>query len=333
MRVADSNKHREAASGGPVAVVGSNCPLGRHLVEGLLAAGRTVHAFCRVGWSVPWQWTTHRAFRSAEFDLVDATALARGLESASQIVWLPQLREECDRSGGPDSNVHALHLVCEQAPRHPRKIVLLSSGGSVYGNPVSLPVPETHPCRPIGPYGLSKKRLEDCLRQNIERTPGLSGVVLRSANIYGAYWLEMGARGCIGAFSRSLLAGDPVTLIAGGKALRDFVHVSDVNCAIVAALACEQRLAIWNVGSGVGVEILEVLCAISQILNRAPSAIIPINARPSDVDRIVLDIGRIKRESSWRPSVPLYEGLRSVLSAKRLSRATEGQYRDLAAVR
>jgi UDP-glucose 4-epimerase len=107
-------------------------------------------------------------------DSLDASALERSLKAASQIVWLTQCPEEPAGGGAKDPNVEALNLVCAHPARAGRKIVLLSSGGSVYGPPGSLPVAEIHPHRPLGAYGLSKKRLEDSLTQNIERIAGLS---------------------------------------------------------------------------------------------------------------------------------------------------------------
>ena len=295
----------------PVAVVGANCPLGRHLVEYLLAAGKPVFGLYRSGWTPPFDWTRNRAFHGERFDLNDTRHLSQLLDATNQIIWLSQSRE--NTGGSKDINVEALHLVCSHTPSTGRKIVLLSSGGSIYGNPQSLPVKETHPCLPLSSYGLSKKRLEAVLSKNVKRISGLSGVVLRSANIYGRYWLEPGMRGCVGAFARSLMGNAPVTLIAGGRALRDFVHVNDVNRAIWLALACEESLAVWNVGSGQGTRIFDLLCAMSQILGRVPERLIYLDRRPSDVEGIVLDVERIERACLWRPSIALHDGLKSML--------------------
>jgi UDP-glucose 4-epimerase len=311
MTNSSDHNERSGSAARPVAVVGANCPLGRHLVEYLLAARKPVLGLYRSGWTPPFDWTRNRAFHGERFDLNDARYLAQLLDATNQIIWLPQLRE--DPGSGQDINVEALHLVCSHTPTTGRKIVLLSSGGSIYGNPVSLPVKETHPCLPLNSYGLSKKRLEAVISEDVKRNPGLSGVVLRSANIYGRYWLEVGMRGCVGAFARSLIGNAPVTLIAGGRAVRDFVHVDDVNRAILLALACEESLAVWNVGSGQGIRILDLLCAMSQILGRVPQRFVYLDRRPSDVEEIVLDVERIEEACLWRPSIALHEGLRSAL--------------------
>jgi UDP-glucose 4-epimerase len=302
---------QSGSEAGPVAVVGANCPLGRHLVEYLLAAGKPVFGLYRCGWTPPFDWIRNRAFRGERFDLNDARRLAQLLDATNQIIWLSQSRENTGSSR--DINVEALHLVCSRTPPAGRKIVLLSSGGSIYGNPLSLPVKETHPCLPLSSYGLSKTRMEAVLSKNVKRISGLSGVVLRPANIYGGYWLEPGMRGCVGAFARSLMGNAPVTLIAGGRAVRDFVHVDDVNRAIWLALACEESLAVWNVGSGQGARILDLLCAMSQILGRVPARFIHLDRRPSDVEEIILDLERIEKACLWRPSITLHEGLTSVL--------------------
>ena len=303
-----------------VTVVGATSPLGRHLVEFLLANGYQVRALYRSGHGLPVEWRQNASFHGFSFDLQDTAALPCLLGMERQIVWLAQARENA--TGTPyrsdeDPGVVALRTICRLPAPAGRKIILLSSGGAIYGNPSSLPVNEDHPLDPLGGYGESKKCLEETLATHVGSSSGLSSVVLRCANIYGLHYLAAGARGCIGAFARALIGRRPLTLIAGGRAVRDFVHADDVVAAIMAGLNRPDSMAVWNVGSGEGIRIIEVLRMMCEILGREPEEVLHVAARPADVEEIYLDIAKIRREGPWLPCVPFRRGIESLLSTAR----------------
>jgi UDP-glucose 4-epimerase len=254
----------------------------------------------------------HPAFQGTEIDLANPGALAEALEASKTIIWLVQYRD-VPTTDGRDLNQMALSAVCSRAVRHHRKIVLLSSGGAIYGNPNLLPVSEDHPCRPLSAYGESKRKMEDTLRTNVERNTALSGVILRCGNIYGPNYLASDAMGCIGAFTRAILNHHPVVLVGGGKAIRDFVHVDDVERAILSAIMYDYAFAVWNVGCGVGIQIIRTLEMTSEILGCALGDVIDVDAPPTDVKAIILNIERINRDCAWCPQIHLREGLESML--------------------
>src|SRR5205807_429655 len=134
-------------------------------------------------------------------------------------------------------------------------------------------------------YGKSKKHMEDTLHEACDRTKMLSGVILRPGNIYGRYYLAPNAKGCIGAFARALLAHTPITLVDAGQAVRDFVHVDDVVSGIMSAIHYDRSFTTWNLGSGAGVQVRQVLSMICEILDRSPVGIAPVKS-VTDVDKI-----------------------------------------------
>lgn len=295
-----------------ITVVGATCPLGRNLVDSLLATGFHVHGLYRSPHKLLSTWKRHPAFQGTEFDLINPGALAEALEMSKTIVWLAQYREP-PTTYGQDLNQIALSAVCSRAVHNHRKIVLLSSGGAVYGNPNLLPVSEDHPCRPLNAYGESKRKLEDTLRAHVEYRADLSGVILRCGNIYGPNYLASDAMGCIRAFTLAILNHRPVVLIGRGKAVRDFVHVDDVSRAILSAIMCDHVFAVWNVACGVGIPIIRTLEMTSEMLGCAPVDVINVDAPLTDVKDIVLNIERINRDCAWRPQTDLREGLESML--------------------
>lgn len=305
-----------SASHHSIAVVGATCPLGRHLIEALLASGHSVLALSRSMQKVPLAWKANPRILNRAFDLRDPIGLTAALRDSAQVIWLAHATEQRLASPEPDPNVVALDSVCRAGALFPRRIILVSSGGSVYGPPSSLPVAEQCLRNPKSAYGLVKKRMEDTLETATERQGWLSGIILRPGNIYGKYYLNPGAKGCIGAFARALLANQPITLVAGGRAVRDFIHVDDVVSAVFAVMASDRSFAIWNVGSGVGTKVQKVLQMMSSLLNRIPIGINDVTAPPTDVNEIVLSTTRIRTECSWSPVFTLPTGLRNVLLSR-----------------
>jgi UDP-glucose 4-epimerase len=299
-----------------IAVVGATCPLGRHLVEALVASGHSVLALSRTMQKVPLAWRANPRVLNTVFDLRDPAGLVAALRNSTHVIWLAHAPELLSPSTGHDPNVVALNSVCNARAQSPRKIVLVSSGGSVYGDPISLPVVEECLRNPKSAYGLAKKNMEDALQAATETQNCLSGIVLRPGNIYGKYYLNSGAKGCIGAFARALLAGQQITLLAGGRAVRDFIHADDVVNAIFAVIATDRSFAVWNVGSGIGTQVQKVLEMICSVLNRSPVGINGVPAPPTDVDGIILSTTKIRMECSWSPMVSLPTGLKDILLSR-----------------
>lgn len=294
-----------------VAVVGATCPLGRHLMKALLRSQRQVLGFYRKETALPGWWNQAAGFQAVQFDLEEPASLARLLESSTHIIWLAQSTR---LSSLDDPNVTALQAVLSQS-RHSRRVVLVSSGGTVYGSPEELPVREEHLCRPISPYGRSKRQMEQILLNYAQSDPAISYVIIRPGNIYGQEYLNGEGKGCVAAFAYALLHDLEVPLVEKGLTVRDFIHVDDVVQGILMGLDRTAGSAIWNVGSGTGTRIYTVLEMISTILNRAPKGFRHVQASATDIREIFLDIRRIKDESGWHPTMSLREGLEYTLTS------------------
>jgi UDP-glucose 4-epimerase len=275
----------------PIAVVGAACPLGRALVPALLDAGHHVRAVVHDATRVPTVWRGH-----------PRCEIALTLAGERRVVWLAHAYH-VDPRIEVQTNVRMMEAAC----RLDRRIVFLSAGGAVYGNPERLPVAEDHPRRPLSSYGMAKCVMEDIVAQAARRAPGT--VILRPGNIYGREYLSPGGRGVVAAFTRSLLAGKPVVLRDGGRGARDYVHVDDVVRAIMMALEWRGGLAVWNVGTGIATSSRGVLDDVAEILGRAPAAIVHQQRAPGDVGAVALSAGRISEACGWRPVHSLADGL------------------------
>jgi UDP-glucose 4-epimerase len=199
-----------------------------------------------------------------------------------------------------------LNLISLAARHNVRKIIYISSGGAMYGEPESLPVNEGAPARPLSPYGASKQAVEAWLGV-YQRTFGLDYTVLRYANIYGPRQSIREEGAVVAVFATRMAADQPVTIDGTGQQTRDFVYVGDCVTANIAALERGSGSA-YNVGTGRGTSVREIFDALAEVAGYAQKPNFG-PARKGDVTRIVLDANRAQRDLGWRAEMPLYEGL------------------------
>jgi UDP-glucose 4-epimerase len=186
------------------------------------------------------------------------------------------------------------------------KIVFLSSGGTVYGDSSELKS-ESSPTKPISPYGLGKLLAEEAL-SFVGRTKGNPYAILRISNAVGR-WQTSETQGIVGVALRAARDGVPVRLFGDGMQVRDFVDADDVAEAIV--LACrdkEHRAVLWNVGSGQGVSIANLMTILPQIVGR-PVQIERAAARSFDVPHVVLDCRKLEHDLGWAATTPLNDSI------------------------
>lgn len=192
-----------------------------------------------------------------------------------------------------------------------RKIVYISTGGAVYGEPEYLPCDEAHPVNPICPYGASKHTVEHYLYM-YQVLYGLAYAVLRYPNVYGPRQDPNGEAGVVAIFIGQMLAGKQPTIFGSGEQERDFVYVGD--CARANLLAIEDHVqGIFNIGSGRGTTINQIYALLSEITGyRRPPVYGP--PRAGETFRIFLDATKARREMGWEPQVSLEEGLRRTVA-------------------
>lgn len=186
------------------------------------------------------------------------------------------------------------------------KVVFLSSGGTVYGPATAEPRSETAETRPISSYGLGKLMAEKAL-EFVGRTTGLPYSILRISNTVGR-WQTSNVQGIVSIALRSVRDGMPVRLFGGGGQVRDFVDADDAAEAILAACLSERGNSTWNVGSGTGISIVDLVQRISEIVGR-PILISHAPSRKVDVPHLVLDCRKIARDLNWTAKTTLDESI------------------------
>ena len=197
--------------------------------------------------------------------------------------------------------------VIESAVAHgARRFVYAATAGAGYGEPKQIPVPEDYPINPITPYGISKHTVEHYLF-TFQFLYGLQYVVLRYGNVYGPRQSSQGEAGVFAIFSEQMLSGIQPVIYGDGEKVRDYVFVSDVVAANVAALANGTN-EIFNIGSGIATKDLEIFEQVRNLLGKTSVQPQYLPRRPGEIDRISLDISKAARLLDWTPQVPLAEG-------------------------
>lgn len=202
-----------------------------------------------------------------------------------------------------------------------KRMVYVSTGGAVYGEPVYLPCDEAHPINPICQYGISKHTVEHYLYL-YQVNYGLSYTVLRYPNVYGPRQDPHGEAGVVAIFTGQMLAGEPVVINGDGEQVRDFVFVTDCARANVLALDPPQGSGIYNLGSGQGNSVNEIFAALRKI-TVYPHAPQHGPAKLGETRKIYLDARKAGQHLGWEPSISLEEGLTQTVAYFRAKRSAQ----------
>jgi UDP-glucose 4-epimerase len=187
-----------------------------------------------------------------------------------------------------------------------RKVLFVSSGGTVYGIPSGLPIKETAPTDPICSHGIAKLAIEKYLGL-FELLHGLGFLIFRLSNPFGERQ-RPGAQGAIAAFMDKALRAEPIEVWGDGSVVRDYIYIEDAIDALVEGLGYSGEQRLFNVGSGVGRSLNEVLGILETVSGRRIlRKYLP--SRAIDPPANVLDIGRIKSEIGWSPRIPFADGI------------------------
>ena len=191
------------------------------------------------------------------------------------------------------------------------KLILVSSGGTVYGEAIKFPIREDHPTKPISPYGVTKLTLENYAHLYAV-THGLKFVCVRPANAYGVGQRPFVGQGFISTAIASVLRGQAIKIFGQNGTIRDYLYVSDLALGIVSALENGHMSETYNLGSGVGYSNKEVIQALSPQMKQLGFEVFVehLPERAFDVKANVLDSAKLQIHTGWKPKVDFGEGLR-----------------------
>jgi UDP-glucose 4-epimerase len=291
-------------------VLGGSGFIGTNLCLALRSAALSVRAF-----------STHSldlaGIEWVEGDFLDGDALDAAVRDIDVVYHListttPAVSNENPIMDAQQNILQTLQLLELCVAHKVKKVVFVSSGGTVYGDAKLLPTPETAPTDPICGYGVSKLSIEKYL-SIYERLYGLKSITLRVSNPYGPFQYARKQQGVIGAFIEKALTGRQIEIWGNGTVVRDYIFIDDVVSALMKAVEYHGTQRIFNVGTGVGINLNDIVDALSLHLIK-PLDVIYMRSRNVDVSKSVLDCSLALREMKWSATHDLETGIGKTLA-------------------
>lgn len=308
----DSSASNPETSGGRIVVLGGLGFMGSHICRALVGRGDEVRVFDKLYASRELIGDIEPRIEIVEGDISRANDVVDAIADADTIIHLVHTTVPGSSMADPafdiTSNVVAsVGWLSRLRETKVRRILYVSSGGTVYGVPQTPLIDEAHPTDPISSYGITKLTIE----KYVAMYSALSGVrhcILRPSNVYGeGQRLHIG-QGVIGVLINRALQGEPLEIWGTGESLRDYLHVEDMVSATLALVDYKGAHNLFNVSSGRGYSVLDILGIISDQLGWQPEVVYQAG-RGFDVPVNVLDSSRLNAETGWRPRVELKAGI------------------------
>lgn len=292
-------------------VIGGAGYIGFHLIPKLVSAGRKVTVLGRSK-SPRYELPINVDYVAGDFS--QHGLICDLLDKHQEVIHLAYATVPNTSFDNPLSDLlqnlpPTVQLFAEMATRG-TKLVLVSSGGTVYGESIKLPICETHQAKPISPYGVTKLTLEN-YAYLYAATHGLKFVCVRPANAYGVGQRPFAGQGFIATAIASALEGLPIKIFGERGTIRDYIYVTDLASGIVSALEHGQLSETYNLGSGVGLSNLDVVEVIAPLLCEGGCDVRLENLpeRSFDVQANVLDSTKLQKDTGWVAKVEFTEGI------------------------
>lgn len=294
-------------SGSKILLVGGSGFLGTHLMNRLVSEGCQVGIFDK---SPP-----KSAAESVEFfqgELCEKQLLRSALSNYKRIIYLAH---ESTSAPTADQDHHSftknlnlfVSVLHEAIAQGASDFCLFSSGGAVYGDDFTEAISEESPTNPVSAYGVCKLCMEKYLAM-AAKLHGFRHIIVRPSNPYGPGQNFNGLQGLIAISMARIARGEAIKLYGDGSAVKDFIYVDDLTGAVLNLLKNPRCTGVFNIGSGQGHAVKEVLELIGRALNKTPL----LERHPSrrgDVNLNILNISKIKSSALWQPEVCLEAGL------------------------
>ncbi|HWV38009.1 MAG TPA: NAD-dependent epimerase/dehydratase family protein [Vulgatibacter sp.] len=293
-----------------VLVTGGAGFIGSHVADRILEAGHEVTVLDDLSSGKREQVPQGAGFVHADIRSEAAAKLIRDERFDAVVHQAAQIdvrKSVTDPRFDADVNLSGLlNLLEASSAAGVKRFLFASSGGACYGEQEAFPAPESHPTRPVSPYGVSKAAGELYLGYYAAEKK-LSYCALRYANVYGPRQDPLGEAGVVAIFAGRCLSGSACTIYGDGKQTRDYVYVGDVARANLLALDSDY-VGPLNIGTGVETDVVELHRRIAAATG---SSLEPRFADPraGEQRRSCIDPAMAGRVLGWRPEVSLEEGI------------------------
>lgn len=293
-----------------ILVTGGAGFIGSHIVDGFISQGHDVVVVDNL--------TTGQLENlnpKAKFYLMDirAAELAKVFEQEKpdavchQAAQMDVRKSVADPLYDADVNIKGTLNILQNCVKYgTKKVLFASTGGAIYGEQETFPCDETHPTRPVSPYGVAKQTVERYLHF-YQVQYGLPYTILRYANIYGPRQNPKGEAGVIAIFADRLLKGEQPVINGDGKQTRDYTYVKDVAAANLKCLERKEH-EVFNVGTSIETDVNELFRMMNDLTGgKAKELHGP--AAPGEQRRSVISYQKAKEQLGWQPGTDLRTGL------------------------
>lgn len=202
--------------------------------------------------------------------------------------------------------IGTIHLLDACVEEKVRKIVFTSSGGTIYGIPDVVPIPENHEKSPICSYGITKLMIEKYLHL-YHHLYGLDYAALRLSNPYGPFHQSMN-QGLINVILKKTVQNEEITIWGDGNVKRDYIYIDDAVDALSLVKDMQTEDKVFNIGSGNSHSICDIINEIENVLGINVIKTYK-DGRNQDVPINVLDISLAEEILNWRPKTDLPTGI------------------------
>ena len=299
-----------------IAIFGGGGFIGSAIADRLLKDGHQLKIFERPRVPPYREFTAQEQVEWVTGDLMSTHDVAEVLDGVDTVLHLVSTTLPKSSNDDPIYDVQTnliatLQMLNLMVSKGIRKIVFISSGGTVYGPPTYLPIDELHPTEPQVSYGITKLMIEKYLLM-YQHLHGIKANILRVTNPYGERQRVETAQGAVGVFLSKALKDQPIDIWGDGSVTRDYIHVSDVAEAFAKATTYDGPESVFNISSGNGTSLNELVASLEKVIGKdIQRNYLP--GRPFDVPTSVLCNERAARELQWKPVVDLESGLRRTL--------------------
>lgn len=289
-------------------VLGGSGFIGSHIVARLLADGYKVRVFDRGR-------RANEKIAGAEYcqgDFGNQIELADALENIDGVIHAISTTVPGSSNLNPVADIetnliNSVNLLQLMHKANIKRIVYLSSGGTVYGVPNFLPITEDHPQHPICSYGVVKLAVEKYLFL-FQHLYGLSPIILRISNPFGPGPTRLGIQGAVATFMDRIAKDEPIQIWGDGSVVRDYLYIDDLIDACMLALE-SQETGVFNIGSSTGYSLKEVISFLEQTMSK--EAIVEFKpSRKFDIQEVILDCQLANDKLGWKPVIPMEKGIR-----------------------
>ncbi|MBD2177246.1 NAD-dependent epimerase/dehydratase family protein [Pseudanabaena sp. FACHB-1998] len=293
-----------------VLVIGGNGFIGSHLTDFLVSQGQSVRVYSR-----SYNQYIKKTDEDVEYiygEFTDDSLLNSALQDIEIVYQListtvPSTSNKNPKEDIASNVISTIKLLENCVNASVKKVIFPSSGGTIYGSPQKLPISEDDLTNPICSYGITKLAIEKYLYL-FNYLYGLDYSILRISNPYGPRQNPMGNVGVITVFLNHILNKRAIQIWGDGEIVRDYIYISDVVQALYYAQTSNSSQKLFNIGSGQGVSLNQLISKIRQTLNK-DFEVEYMEGRKVDIPVNVLDINTAKKILEWQPTIDLEVGI------------------------